>query len=176
MDIRLKRTPGIYLVGFMGSGKTTIGRLVAERLGWQFVDVDDDIEQREGTSISSIFETRGEAAFRRLETEAIRARVCAIECGIPTVMALGGGAFVEEANYQLLENNGISVWLDCPLELARQRVERFAHRPLARDPAKFAALYEKRRPFYSRADVRIVIEDDDAERAAGEILALPVFQ
>src|SRR6185369_15725528 len=71
MDLRLKRTPGLYLVGFMGCGKSTVGRLVADALGWRFVDVDDDIEAREGCPISDIFETRGEREFRRIESEAI---------------------------------------------------------------------------------------------------------
>src|SRR5205823_9160195 len=68
MILKLKRTPGIYLVGFMGSGKTTIGRLLAEELGWGFADLDEEIEKREGMSISQIFETRGEAGFRQAET------------------------------------------------------------------------------------------------------------
>jgi len=176
MDVRLKRTPGLYLVGFMGCGKTTIGRLVAEGLGWQFVDADEDVERSAGISIPAIFETRGEAAFRLLETEAIRARVRAIERGVPTVLALGGGAFVQPSNFDLLENNGVTVWLDCPLELMRRRVERAIHRPLAGDPARFAALYEERRPFYARADYRVPVEGDDPAPAAGAVLALPVFR
>ena len=78
MNIRLKRTPGLYLVGFMGCGKTTIGRLAAARLGWSFADLDDDIEAAEGATISEIFAKRGEAEFRRIEAEALRARVCEI--------------------------------------------------------------------------------------------------
>ncbi|MDQ6705626.1 MAG: shikimate kinase, partial [Acidobacteriota bacterium] len=135
MILKLKRTPGIYLVGFMGSGKTTVGRLLAERIGWNFYDVDDDIEAREKTSIARIFEMRGEAEFRRIETDAIRARVRRIECGIPAVLALGGGAFVQPENYALLSNNGVSVWLDCPFDVIRRRVANDSSRPLARDPA-----------------------------------------
>jgi shikimate kinase len=176
MDVRLKRTPGLYLVGFMGCGKTTVGRLLADYLGWQFVDVDDDVERSEGVSISSIFETRGEAAFRRLETEAIRERVRAIKRGIPTVMALGGGAFVEPVNFHLLKNNGATVWLDCPLELMEHRVACATNRPLARDPDRFAALYEARRPFYARADYRVPIESDDPAPAVACVLALAVLR
>lgn len=175
MDIRLKRTPGIYLVGFMGCGKTTVGRLLAERLGWQFVDVDDDIEARAHTSISSIFERCGEEEFRRLETEAIRRRVLDIEWGCATVLALGGGAYAAEANRQLIAGNGVSVWLDCPFEILKQRVEQEAHRPLARDPEKFAALYEERLPLYLRADYRIVAGDDPAA-VVDAVLALPLFR
>ena len=93
MILRLKRTPGIYLVGFMACGKTTIGRLLAGELGWHFVDIDDDIEARAKTSISAIFDTLGEAEFRKLEAAAIGDRVRLIERGKPTVVALGGGAF-----------------------------------------------------------------------------------
>ena len=93
MNLTLKRTPGIYLVGFMASGKTTIGALLAERLGWKFVDMDQDIEARQGDSIAAIFEKSGEQEFRRIETEAIRAHVRDIERGEATVVAMGGGAF-----------------------------------------------------------------------------------
>src|ERR1700683_3255811 len=74
MLLKLKRTPGLYLVGFMGSGKSAVGRLLADELGWSFADVDDDIEKEQGVSIADIFDTRGEEEFRRLEQEAIRKR------------------------------------------------------------------------------------------------------
>ena len=95
MILKLKRTPGIYLVGFMGSGKSTIGRLLAERIGWHFVDLDAEIEAAQSMSILEIFETRGEAEFRRFERETLRQHVRAIECGRPAVLALGGGAIVQ---------------------------------------------------------------------------------
>lgn len=176
MDLRLKRTPGIYLVGFMGCGKTTVGRQLAESLGWRFVDVDDDIEAAEGCTISCIFESRGEQEFRRIETEAIRKRVREIRCGSPMVLALGGGAFVQQANYEMLEENGVSIWLDCPFEVLKRRVERETHRPLARDPEKFKALYEERRPYYSRADFRVEATGDDPAEAVEAVLALPIFR
>ena len=109
MILTLKRTPGIYLVGFMGSGKSTIGRLLAERIGWHFVDLDAEIEAAESMSILDIFETRGEAEFRRIEREKMRALVRAIESGRPTVLALGGGAIVQHENHALLENNGVAI-------------------------------------------------------------------
>lgn len=176
MILKLKRTPGIYLVGFMGSGKSTIGRLLAERIGWHFVDLDAEIEAAEGMSILEIFETRGEAEFRRLEREAMRERVRAIECGRPTVLALGGGAIVQPENYALVENNGITIWLDCPFETVCRRVEPASHRPLARDPVSFALLYETRRECYARADYRIPIESDDPAAAVEAALRLPLFK
>jgi shikimate kinase len=179
MNLRLKRTPGIYLVGFMASGKTTIGRHLAHRLGWNFFDTDAEIEAAEKMTIAEIFTERGEPDFRRVETEIIRHHVQWIERGRPAVLALGGGAFAEQPNRDLLENNGIVVWLDCPFELVQRRVAaagQGAIRPLARDPRKFAELYEARRGLYSLADLRVAIESDDPERVVDTILIDPIFQ
>ena len=175
MILKLKRTPGIYLVGFMCSGKTTIGKLLAERLGWHFSDIDHEIEGREKTSIAEIFDRRGELEFRRIETETIRGHVRLIERGRPTVVALGGGAFTETANFDLLENNGISIWLDCPLETIERRVGEDSTRPLARDRKRFEELYHARQAAYARADYRVPIESDDPLRVVEAILKLPLF-
>jgi shikimate kinase len=175
MILKLKRTPGIYLVGFMASGKTTIGRLLAERLGWQFVDLDEEIEAQQGASIAAIFDKYGEHEFRRIENEAIRARVCLIERGTPTVVALGGGSFAQPVNLDLLENNGVTIWLDCPFETVRHRVGQTSHRPLARDPQRFEELYHARRPAYARADYCIQVDSDDPSVAVEAVLNLPIF-
>jgi len=90
MILKLKRTPGIYLVGFMASGKTTIGRLLADELGWAFADLDEDIEAQQGRSIAEIFDSDGEEEFRTIERAAIRKRVVEVERGKPMVLALGG--------------------------------------------------------------------------------------
>src|ERR1700733_1254910 len=111
MLLKLKRTPGLYLVGFMGSGKSAVGRLLADELGWSFADIDEDIETAQGISISEIFDQRGEEEFRGIEHEALRQRVREVECGKPMVLALGGGAFVLPANRKLLEERGVTVWL-----------------------------------------------------------------
>lgn len=175
MILKLKRTPGLYLVGFMASGKTTIGRSLAEELGWNFADIDEDVEARQGITIPQIFETLGEEEFRTLETEAIRERIRVVERGLPIVIVLGGGAFVQQANFDLLENNGITVWLDCPLSLIRQRIGVSEQRPLARDPVQLGELYEARRPAYARADYRIEIKSNDPAAAVADILRLPIF-
>ena len=175
MILKLKRTPGIYLVGFMASGKTTIGRRLADELGWAFVDLDEDIENEQGTTIAEIFDTRGEEEFRRLETAAIQRRIRFIERGRPMVVALGGGAFAQHRNYELLENNGISVWLDCPFSMVAERVARTSHRPLAREADRFRELYEVRREAYARADFRIEIQGDDPVEVVHSILNLPIF-
>ena len=175
MILRLKRAPAIYLVGFMGSGKTTVGRLLAQRLGWRFVDLDDDIEAAEGAAIRTIFEERGEAEFRRAEARAIAARVDEARRGHPMVIALGGGAFAEPENAKLVKEHGIAIWLDCPFSRVRQRVVDDGVRPLARDPERFRELFEKRQAAYAQADYRVPISSDDPEEALRSILELPGF-
>src|SRR5271156_2807820 len=111
MILKLKRTPGIYLVGFMGSGKSTVGRGLADELGWNFLDLDEQIEREQGTSIASIFEQRGEPEFRRIESDALHSVVHKVQSGQPRVISLGGGAFLSHENFDLVSNNGVSVWL-----------------------------------------------------------------
>ena len=175
MILKLVRTPGIYLVGFMGSGKTTVGRMLADRLGWHFIDLDAEIEAEQGAAIACIFETKGEEAFRRLETETLRKRLRLVRGGRPVVIALGGGAFARPENVELLEDNGVTVWLDCPLETACRRVEENAERPLARDRRRFEQLYHERRAAYARADYRIETAGDDPAAAVDAICKLPIF-
>ena len=175
MNLKLKRTPGIYVVGFMASGKSTVGRLLAHRLGWNFFDTDEEIEAAEKIPIAEIFDTRGEAEFRRIETGVIHRHVRRIERGSPSVLALGGGAFGEPANRVLLQNNGVTVWLDCPFELVERRVALASHRPLARDPRQFAVLYHARREAYALAHVRVPIESDDPAGVVETILTHPLI-
>jgi len=175
MLLKLKRTPGLYLVGFMGSGKSAVGRLLAHELGWSFADIDEDIESAQGVSIAEIFDTRGEQEFRGMEQEALRKRVREVECGKPMVLALGGGAFVDPANRKLLEERGVTVWLDCPFPRIHARIKGQAHRPLARDPETFQHLFDDRRDVYSQAEHRIEADTDDAAAIVAEILKLPIF-
>lgn len=175
MITQLKQTPGIYLIGFMGSGKTTVGRALAERLGWRFIDIDGDIEESEKVAISEIFESRGEEEFRRIETGAVRRRVMEIRCGKASVVSVGGGAFVREENRQLMDDHGVTIWLDVPFELATRRIAQAEHRPLARDPQRFAELFETRRPIYSLAQYRIDVTTDDPEQGVQAILGLGLF-
>ena len=135
MNLRLKRTPGIYVVGFMASGKSTIGRALAHRMGWSFFDSDDEIEAAEKTTIAEIFDARGEAEFRRIEAEILRQHVRWIERGRPAVLALGGGAFAEPANRELIlpTTASPSGWIVRSI-LVQRRVAQASHRPLARDP------------------------------------------
>jgi len=175
MILKLKRTPGLYLVGFMGCGKSVVGAQLAERLGWSFGDLDTDIVSAEGVSIAEIFDSRGEDQFRLLESEALLRRVQMVRAGEPLVLALGGGAFVQPRNYRLVEDNGISVWLDCPLNLIRRRLADSTDRPLARDPKKFELLYYTRREGYALADYHIEITSDNPATAVDAVLNLPLF-
>lgn len=175
MILKLKRTPAIYLVGFMGCGKSTVGRALAEELGWSFIDLDEEIEKREGVTIASIFDTRGEEAFREVECAALRERIRTVQMGRPQVISLGGGAFVENENCEMTTNNGVTVWIDCPFSMVERRVAGETHRPLARDPEQLKSLFESRRASYSRADFRVEVQDDDARGAVAQILALPLF-
>jgi shikimate kinase len=176
MNEKLKRAPGLYLTGFMGSGKTTVARILADRLGWEFADVDAEIEAAERLTIAQIFEQRGEAEFRRIEKDVLARLLRLIERGMPCVVALGGGAFVQPENADALEDRGISIWLDCPLETIERRIaDEMQARPLARDRQAMQRLYEERRAGYSRADFA-VDADCEVEAAVEKILALPIWK
>ena len=175
MTLKLKRTPGLYLVGFMGSGKTTVGRSLAEELGWRFSDIDQEIEEDQGQTVAQIFELRGESVFRELESQALRRRVSQIEAGNPCVVALGGGAFVQQQNWEMVENNGVTVWLDCSLESIHKRLGDLRTRPLASNREAMERLFEQRRPLYARADFHVNADCEDPLEVAREILKLPLF-
>jgi shikimate kinase len=175
MDNKLKRAPGVYLAGFMGSGKTSVARVLADRLGWDFIDLDAEIEAAEHVTIGQLFESRGEPEFRRIETEALRSVMRRVDRGMPSVVALGGGSFVQPVNKQLLEGHGISVWLDCPFETIQARITEADSRPLARDTEQFRSLYEERRADYGLANYR-VDADCDVEQAVDQILGLPCWK
>jgi len=134
----------------MGSGKTTVGGLLGARLGCEFVDLDDRIETAAGRSIAEVFAERGEAAFRELEAQALAQLLAGARK--PLVIALGGGAFAQEHNRRVIAGSGaLTVFLDSPLETLRERCAGLLHRPLARDPLRFAQLYLERLPIYRQA-------------------------
>lgn len=173
---KLKLTPGLYLVGFMASGKTTIGRQLAYELGWSFADTDEDMEAEQKETIAHIFETRGEEEFRKIEARAIQKRVKSVRTGRPMVVSLGGGAYSQQENFELLECNGVTIWLDCPLVLVRERLAAAGtDRPLARDAETLEHLFFARRAAYQRADYRIEVAGDDANENVKRILAVPIF-
>jgi shikimate kinase len=175
MILKLKQTPGIYLVGFMGTGKSTLGRLLADKIGWPFVDLDADIETTHGITVMEMFATLGESGFRKLETEALAKHVRAAKNGRPLVIALGGGAYVQPGNPELVATGGIAIWLDAPLDVVERRVAGGRERPLTAHPARFRELYQIRREIYAKADYTVPIVTDDPHETLDQILALPAF-
>ena len=161
----------LYLVGMMGSGKTSTGRPLAERLGYGFVDADAVIEQAAGCSIPEIFDRDGEAGFRSLESQVLSA----ISQRHSLVVATGGGVVTQPENWGLL-HSGIVIWLDVvPDQLLHRLNADSTVRPLLQttDPeAALNALLNKRRPLYSEADLTVVINDETPEAVADGILQL----
>jgi len=157
----------VFLVGFMGSGKTSVGHELARRLGWDFVDLDTLIESREGKTVPAIFHEDGEPHFRRAETAALGDLVAGL--WRDTVVALGGGAFVQERNRQLLQNFP-TVLLDAPAEeLWRRCCEDPAERPLRQDQSQFTQLYRERLPVYRMAKVTVETTLRDLSSICAEI-------
>lgn len=160
----------------MGSGKTTVGTLLARQLAWRFEDLDARIEQSTGLAISAIFERRGEAAFREIEREEFEKTLGRVaESGEPMVLALGGGTYAQPGMVERIREFGAAViWLDCGVELLLSRCAVMNNRPLFRDEASFRSLLAARLPFYEQADYRIA-GDEDPARVVERILALPPF-
>jgi shikimate kinase len=157
----------IYLVGFMGAGKTCVGRCVAGLLGLPFIDLDHEIEEREGTSIREIFSRCGEARFRLLENEELKR----VSAGASHVIALGGGTFCRPENCAIIEATGKSVWLDAPLDVIVARCDDGnASRPLFTTRTEMESLLEARRPFYDKSDIRIDVAGLTIEGAAKQIV------
>lgn len=162
----------VVLVGFMGAGKTSVGRFLSRRLGWAFEDLDDRVEAREGRRIGEIFRDSGEAEFRRAEHRALREALAEIETGGARVLAVGGGAFVQAENASLLDRAETpTVFLDAPVEELWQRcVADAVHRPLGRKEDEFRALYEVRRPRYLQARLRVDTWSREIERIVDEVV------
>jgi len=143
----------VFLVGFMGAGKSSVAALLAEHLGWPAADTDASIEQLTGLSIMQIFRRHGEPSFRQMEQQLLQ-ELCRER---RRVIALGGGTFCRPEMVALVNNSGFSIWLDVPLEeLIRRCVSFHTPRPLARDEAAFRRLFEARLPFYAQAHCRIL--------------------
>jgi len=160
----------IFLVGFMGAGKTSVGLALSRRLGWPFEDLDDRIEQHAGRSIEEIFRLLGETAFREMEHTALR-DLCGESRQSAKVVALGGGAFVQPRNFALIaELTAHTVFLDAPVEeLLRRCQQQPKTRPLCRDASQFRQLYEARRPGYLAAGCCIETQNKDIEAVAKEV-------
>lgn len=150
------RADKIYLVGFMAAGKTTLARALAARLHWRVDDTDALIERREGMTVADIFAQRGESGFRTAEQAALRA-LLTDRC---IVIATGGGTFVAPGNRDLINGDGVSIWLDVSLQRVMERLPADGRRPLATDRHRLERLFLTRQSAYRQARVRL-----DADRA-----------
>jgi shikimate kinase len=164
----------IFITGFMGAGKSKIGRLLARRLGRIFMDTDEMVESRAGCTIAEIFAAEGEECFRRLERQCVAAAAQQADA----VVALGGGAIVDERSAALIEAAGILVWIDASVDTILRRVSRREDRPLLagldaeQRRARIAELVAARVPHYSRARVRVCSgEQRSPEQTTDELLA-----
>ncbi len=168
--LRAAAKRGIFLVGYMGAGKTSVGRALSKRLNWEFVDLDERIEAQEGRSIPDIFREFGEAGFRQVETRALRG-LFATDNPSAKVIALGGGAFLQPENASFIESLKMAtVFLDAsPEELLRRCRGENRDRPLGRDEERFRQLYETRRVSYLSAACRVETQDKDVEMVAAEV-------
>lgn len=165
----------VFLLGFMGCGKTTTGQLLAQRLGWTFFDLDGEIERRQGRTINQIFAESGEPYFRQVEHQLLEESLQTADPR-PSVIALGGGTFAQPDNLEIIHSSsGISVWLDCPLDELRRRCRDATHRPLFRDAAHFEHLYRQRLPYYERADFRVDSGRRDPKAVVEEIVRCIIF-
>jgi shikimate kinase len=165
----------IFLVGFMGAGKSTVGQALGRELGWFFEDLDERIERREGRTVAEIFRDSGEQAFRRAERAALREVLDELSRGVPRVVALGGGAFVETENAALLKASSVpTIFLDAPVEelwrrCCMQADEAGTQRPLLRSVEQFRELYEARRKSYSKAFLKIQTSSRPVKTIVDEI-------
>src|SRR5436305_10528731 len=142
----------IYLVGFMGAGKTTVGRELAARLDVPFFDLDDLIEASEKSSVKDLFTQQGEPYFRKRERDILRSTKY-LENGI---VATGGGTFTFDENIQFIQSEGLSVYLSAPYSLLRSRVgDKAMDRPLFRDDVAAHELYKNRIRYYRMSDVTL---------------------
>lgn len=166
----------VCLIGFMGSGKSTVARLLGRQIGWQHVDLDKRIVEATEQTIPEIFAKLGEPEFRKIEHEQLQRIVGeAAEQQKPRVVSLGGGTTAQPQNLALLRQTGaVLVWLRCPLEELLKRIAHIQDRPLFRDEASFRNLYQERLPSYEIADYRVE-SNIEPLRVVEQIVALGIF-
>jgi len=161
----------LALVGFMGIGKTTVGGELSRRLGWPLLDTDSEVETRSNMTIREIFDWFGEPRFRELEHEVIAAEAAQRR----RILSLGGGAFLQDANRELLLSRCTVVYLAAPWSHVSRTIQRLKNtRPLLRDrsPAELEALFTTRHPFYDQAHVRVSVPGRRPPEVASRALEL----
>ena len=156
----------IYLVGFMAAGKTTVARTLAERLGWRAEDIDELIEARERRTVAEIFARNGEPYFRALERDILKLLLPLRH----VVVATGGGTFMDPENRTAINMDGVSVWLDVPLEELVARLPADGRRPLAADRAQMERLFAVRQVAYASAQFRVDARGARPEAVADRII------
>jgi len=159
MSFDFKRV-NLYLIGMMGAGKTTLGKLLAQELGYRFLDTDAVIEAAAGQPVTEIFATSGELAFRELETQVLGQAAAYQQMAIAT----GGGIILQRQNWSYLRH-GIIIWLDVPLEQLCDRLEGDSTRPILQGvdlQQKLQTLLEQRQHLYAQADVRVVVSAEES--------------
>jgi shikimate kinase len=159
----------VVLVGFMGAGKSTVGPVLAQLLGWLFVDIDQKIEKDDGRKVAEIFAQDGEKAFREME----HAEAALLAERHHTVVAAGGGAFTVDATRAALQHNALTVWLRCDLDVLLSRLPADGSRPLAANRATIAPLLSSREPLYALADITVDTtrtSPDEVARAIADAL------
>ncbi len=173
-DVRTRRL--VCLTGFMGSGKSTVARLLARQIGWQYVDLDKLIAEATGATIPEIFAKLGEPAFRRIEHQQLEKTIGeAVAMQRPRIISLGGGTTAQPDNVTLLRERGAAlIWLYCPVNELLSRCAHITNRPLFRDEASFRQLYQERLPSYEIADHRVETNIEPL-RVVEQILALGIF-
>jgi shikimate kinase len=161
----------LFLTGFMGSGKTTVGRAVADALGWPFIDLDAEIEARARMTVREVFEKLGEPAFRELEHQALTALVAGSD---PAVVATGGGTSTFARNAELMRAAGVSVWLNPSFATITRRIGALGKqdRPLFRNEAEALTLYRSRLEAYREADHRVDVGADEGSEEVAARVAL----
>lgn len=152
----------------MGSGKSTVGRRLAKKLGWKFIDLDTEIERREGRSISEIFREKGEPYFRDLERSCLKD----LSSSRKSIIALGGGAYMDPENRDVAEKTGLTVWLKVSFSKLVHRVKIDGTRPKFVDQAQAERLYQIREPLYALAKVHVSTDDGTPESAVDEIMGV----
>jgi shikimate kinase len=143
----------VYLVGFMAVGKTTLARALSKRLHWDMADIDELIERREHATVADIFARHGEAYFRNVERTVLFDQLPRRH----VVVATGGGTFADPTIRAAINADGVSVWLDAPIERVVARLPTDGRRPLAADRAAFEGLYYQRRAAYQEAHLRLEV-------------------
>ncbi len=161
----------IFLVGFMGAGKSTVGKILADKIGYNYLDADQYIEEKAGTTITKIFAEHGEPYFRDLESEATEA----LAKNENQVIATGGGVVQRDRNWCAMKENGITIYLKASVETIWERIKDDTSRPLLQvdNPVDTArALLNKRTPMYEKADAIISTDNLSLEQVADEVLNL----